>query len=143
MSQHLSDQLPGGRAALERTQARVVGADKTALTVLGTRKVQIKLGRHETTEECIVVASLNAGFILGLTAQKKLRLSIHPAEQCVSIGPDTFPTGSSERKRAIVQTVELNHIEDLQKGQQRQLEEQQNLAHQKAAAQQQAKQYNT
>ena len=66
---------------------------------------------------------MNAGFILGLTAQKKLRLSIHPAEQCVSIGPDTFPTGSNEQRRAGVQTIELNHIEDLPKGQQRQLEE--------------------
>ena len=79
MSQQLSDQLPGG----EQTQAQVVGANKAALKVLGTRQVQIKLSRNATTEECIVVASLNTEFILGLTAQKKLKLSIHPDEQCV------------------------------------------------------------
>ena len=121
MGQNFCSRLPGGTDVVQPTRTRVVGADNTALKVLGTRQVEIMVGKHQAKEECLVVAELNAPFILGLTAQKKLKLSIHPAEQCVSIGADRFPT-ESQKKIDTVQVHAIGGRGDLSEKQQEQLD---------------------
>ena len=121
MGQSFCNRLPGGMGEIQPTRTRVVGANNTALKVLGTRQVEIKIGKHQTSEECLVVAELNAPFILGLTTQKKLKLSIHPAEHCVSIGTDKFPT-ENRGKVCALQIHSIGGSDDLNEGQQRQLQ---------------------
>ena len=123
MGQQFCERLPGGTAAVLPTKARVVGANNAALKVLGTRQVEVRLGKYQAKEDCLVVAELNANFILGLTVQKKFKLSIHPAEQCVSIGSEKFPT---VRRRVPAPAAGVNAMEikgELSKGQQDQLRE--------------------
>ena len=122
MSRDFFKNLPRGEAELKETKLRVVSANGAPMKVMGTSEVEIAIGDHRTTENCVVVDELNMTFILGLTAQKKLKLSIHPAESCVSIGPERFPTGQRQEKQSIgVHAVASQ--EELTPSQQQQLRE--------------------
>ena len=122
MSRDFFKKLPRGEAELVGTSLRVVSANGAPMRVMGTSEVEIAIGDHHTTEKCVVVDELNMAFILGLTAQKKLKLSIHPAESCVSIGPERFPTGKKQENESVgVHAVEGQ--EGLSISQQQQLKE--------------------
>ena len=110
MSEAFHRSLPRGCAPLTPTQMRVESANRTLLQVVGSCHVAIRIGSHEVSEQCIVVRQLNTSFILGLSAQEKLKLSLHPAERKVCIAQDEFATQQRSRKGrgARVDQVEVN-----------------------------------
>ena len=122
MSLEFFNNLPREEAKLTETNLRVVSANGAPMKVMGTSEVEVAIGDHQATEKCVIVDELNMTFILGLTAQKKLKLSIHPAESCVSIGPERFPTGQRQVKNSLGVHAVANH-EELSPNQQQQLEE--------------------
>ena len=123
MSQAFHQRLPKHQARLSPTSVRVESANKSPLGVLGCCEVEVRVGSHVVSEQCIVVRQLNTSFILGLSAQEKLRLSLHPAERKVCIAQDEFVTQQRARqgRGARVDQVEVNP--GLTQNQQRELTE--------------------